>query len=164
VGAGGPLACVAGRADILSLCDPRRRGDPNAVYFNGTLHGNPVAAAATLALLDELAKPGTYERLDAHADRASAEYQKILNRHRLPAIAVNIGSLWQILFMARPPVTQADLIAGDSAMTYRLDVELLRRGMYALPGVRHFLSAAHGEAELEDSLRILDESCRTIAR
>jgi glutamate-1-semialdehyde 2,1-aminomutase len=164
VGAGGPLACVAGRADILTLCDPRRCGEPKAVYFNGTLHGNPVAAAATLALLDKLALPGTYKRLNDFADRASLEYQKILDRHRLPAIAVNIGSLWQILFMEKPPQTQADLIASDNETTYRLDVEIMRRGLYALPGVRHFLSAAHGDHELEDTLRALDDACRVIRR
>jgi len=38
IGAGGPLSCVAGRAEILDLCDPRRKGEPDYVYFNGTLH------------------------------------------------------------------------------------------------------------------------------
>ena len=46
VGAGGPLSCVAGRADIIDLCDPNYKGQDGYTYFNGTLHGNPVAAAA----------------------------------------------------------------------------------------------------------------------
>jgi glutamate-1-semialdehyde 2,1-aminomutase len=163
IGAGGPLSCVAGRADVLDLCDPRRKGEPNYVYFNGTLHGNPVAAAATLALLDELAKPGSYERLNAFADRACGECQKVLDRHGLPAIAENTGSLWQILFMAGRPETQADVMAGDVAAMRRLDAECMKRGLYALPGVRRFFSTAHGEAELEDSLRILDAACRVVA-
>ena len=54
VGGGGPLSCVAGRADVISLCDPKLKGQPGYAYFNGTLHGNPVAAAATMAMLDEL--------------------------------------------------------------------------------------------------------------
>jgi len=160
IGAGGPLSCVAGRADVLDLCDPRRKGEPNYVYFNGTLHGNPVAAAATLAMLDELAKPGTYERLNAFADRACVECQKVLDRHGLPAIAENTGSLWQILFMTKRPETQADMMAGDAAAMRRLDAECMKRGLYALPGVRRFFSTAHGEPELEDSLRNLHDACR----
>ncbi len=162
VGAGGPLSCVAGRADILDLCDPRRKGEPNYVYLNGTLHGNPVAAAATLALLDELARPGTLDRLNAFADSACAECQKVLDRHGLPAIVQNSGSLWQILFMRKPPRSQADMMAGDSAAMRRLDSECMKRGIYALPGVRRFFSTAHGEAELEVTLKILDAACRDV--
>ena len=163
IGAGGPLSCVAGRAEILDLCDPRRKGAPDYVYFNGTLHGNPVAAAATEALLDVLAQPGTYERLNGFADQACAECQKVLDRHGLPAIAEHTGSLWQILFMTRRPETHADMMAGDGAAMRRLDSECMKRGIYALPGVRRFFSTVHGEAELEDTLRVLDEACRVVA-
>jgi hypothetical protein len=38
----------------------------------------------------------------------------------------------------------------------------MKRGLYALPGVRRFFSTAHGEAELEDTLRVLDEACRSL--
>ena len=163
IGGGGPLSCVAGRADVLDLCDPRRKGEPDYVYVNGTLHGNPVAAAATLAMLDELAKPGSYERLNAYADRACAACQTVLDRHGLPAIAENTGSLWQILFMTKPPETQADMMAGDAAAMRRLDAECMKRGLYALPGVRRFFSTAHGEDELADTLRVLDAACRAVA-
>ena len=160
IGAGGPLSCVAGRAEILDLCDPRRKGEPDYVYFNGTLHGNPVAAAATLAMLDELAQPGVYERLNAFAAEACGACQKVLDRHDLPAIAEHTGSLWQILFMTKSPRTQADMMAGDAAAMRRLDAECMRRGIYALPGVRRFFSTVHGGQELDDTLRILDEACR----
>jgi glutamate-1-semialdehyde 2,1-aminomutase len=162
IGAGGPLALVAGRAEILDLCDPRRKGEPDYVYFNGTLHGNPVAAAATLALLDELTRPRVYERLNRYADEACAACEEVLDRHGLSALAENSGSLWQILFMKSPPRTQADMMAGDTAAMRRLDTECMKRGLYALPGVRRFFSTAHGEAELEDTLRVLDEACRSL--
>lgn len=162
IGAGGPLSCVAGRADILDLCDPRRKGESDYVYFNGTLHGNPVAAAATLAILDELSKPGVYEQLDAFASEACTESQKVLDRHGVPAIAENTGSLWQILFMHRSPRNQADMMAGDAVAARRLDAECMKRGIYALPGVRRFFSTAHGERELEDTLRVLDAACRMV--
>jgi glutamate-1-semialdehyde 2,1-aminomutase len=164
IGASGPLACVAGRADILDLSDPRRKGEPDYVYFNGTLHGNPVAAAATLAMLDELAKPGTYERLHAYADTVCVECQKVLDRHRLPAIAEHTGSLWQILFMGKRPQTQADMLSGDAAATQQLDAECMKHGLYVLPGVRRFFSCVHGDMELEDTLKALDMSCRVLSK
>ncbi|GIL00551.1 MAG: aspartate aminotransferase family protein [Alphaproteobacteria bacterium] len=163
VGAGGPLAAVAGRADILDLSDPRRKGEPGYVYFNGTLHGNPVAAAATLALLDELARPGVHDALNRYSAQACAASQKVLDRHGVPAIAEHTGSLWQIIFTRGRPRSHADMLAGDSAAMRRLDMQCMKQGLYVLPGVRRFFSLAHGDAELEDSLRALDQACRIVA-
>jgi len=160
IGAGGPLAVVAGKAEILDLCDPRNKGAENYVYFNGTLHGNPLSAAATLALLDELRRPGLYDALEEYSRTACREFQKILNRHGLPALALNEGSLWQILFLESPPASHDDVMASDMGAARRLDQECLKRGIYSLPGVRRFFSAVHGKAELEDTLRALDEACR----
>ena len=160
VGGGGPLSCVAGKAEIIELADPNRKGEDNYTYFNGTLHGNPVAAAATLAMLDELSKPGTYERLNAYADQLCLACQEVLDRHGIPAIAEHTGSLWQILFMDNTPRSQADMLNGDAAAMHRLDSELMKLGIYALPGVRRFVSCVHGEAELSDTLESLDVACK----
>lgn len=162
VGGGGPLSCIAGRADVINLSDPRLKGQPGYTYFNGTLHGNPVAAAATMAMLDELGKPGVYDRLNGLADELCRESQKILDRHGIPAIAENTGSLWQILFMDKTPRNQADILAGDQAAMRKLDTLLMQQGQYVLPGVRRFVSIAHNARDLEQSLRGLDAACRIL--
>ena len=162
IGGSGPLSCVAGRADIVDLADPARKGEPDYVFVNGTLHGNPVAAAATLATLDELARPGAYDRLNAYADDFRREAQKVLDARGVAAVACNTGSLWQILFMAAPPRNHADILAGDGDAMRRLDSELLKRGQYNIPGVRRFFSLAHGEREMEETLAALDDSCRAM--
>lgn len=164
VGAGGPMSCIAGSAEIIDLADPNRKGQQGYTYFNGTLHGNPVAAAATLAMLDELSRPGTYDRLNRYADDMCRESQKVLDRFRIPAIACNTGSLWQILFRDSVPRNQADMLAGDQAAMRRLDTELMKQGQYVLPGVRRFVSTVHDERDLEQSLRGLDAACRAFSR
>jgi glutamate-1-semialdehyde 2,1-aminomutase len=160
IGAGGPLSCIAGRADIIDLGDPNRKGEAGYTYFNGTLHGNPVAAAATMAMLDELAKPGTYDRLNGFADDLCRETQHVLDRHKIPAIAEHTGSLWQILFTDETPRNQADILAGDQASMRRLDSLLMKQGQYVLPGVRRFVSTVHTANDLEDTVRGLDLACR----
>ncbi|MFZ9037038.1 MAG: aspartate aminotransferase family protein [Gammaproteobacteria bacterium] len=164
VGGGGPLSCIAGRADVISLSDPKLKGEARYTYFNGTLHGNPVAAAATMAMLDELGKPGVYDRMNGFADDLCRETQKILDQHAIPAIAEHTGSLWQILFMDRTPRNQADVLASDQAAMRRLDTLLMKRGQYVLPGVRRFVSTVHTELDLEESLRGLDAACREFTR
>jgi glutamate-1-semialdehyde 2,1-aminomutase len=160
VGGGGPLSCIAGRADIIDLSDPKLKGQPSYTYFNGTLHGNPVAAAATIAMLDELGKPGVYERMNGFADDLCRESQKLLDRHGIPAIAEHTGSLWQILFMDKTPRNQADILAGDQAAMRKLDTLLMKQGQYVLPGVRRFVSTVHSAQDLEETLRGLDTACR----
>jgi len=160
VGGGGPLSCIAGRADVIGLSDPKLRGQQGYTYFNGTLHGNPVAAAATMAMLDELGKPGVHDRLNGFADELCSESQKILDRHGIPAIAEHTGSLWQILFMDKTPRNQADILASDQASMRKLDTLLMKKGQYVLPGVRRFVSTAHTAEDLEETLRGLDAACR----
>ena len=164
VGGGGPLSCIAGRADVISLSDPKLKGEARYTYFNGTLHGNPVAAAATMAMLDELGKPGVYDSMNGFADDLCRETQKILDQHAIPALAEHTGSLWQILFMDRTPRNQADVLASDQAAMRRLDTLLMKRGQYVLPGVRRFVSTVHTELDLEESLRGLDAACREFTR
>jgi len=164
VGGGGPLSCIAGRADVIGLSDPRLKGRQGYTYFNGTLHGNPVAAAATMAMLDELGKPGVYERMNGFADDLCRETQQILDRHGIPAIAEHTGSLWQILFMEKTPRNQGDVLASDQASMRRLDTLLMQQGQYVLPGVRRFVSTAHTAQDLEDTLRGLDSACREFSK
>jgi glutamate-1-semialdehyde 2,1-aminomutase len=94
IGGGGPLSCIAGRAEIIDLSDPKRKGQAGYTYFNGTLHGNPVAAAATISMLDELCKPDTHTHMNSFADDLCRETQLILDRQSIQAIAQNPGSLW----------------------------------------------------------------------
>ena len=162
VGCGGPLAVVAGRADIIDLGDPRRCGQDRFAYFGGTLHGNPLAAAATLAVLDELSKPGVYRELEAYTQKFCEECNKVMANRGVPALACSVGSLWQILFMKEPPRSYADIMAGDTAAMQALDRELLRRNQYGLPGMRRFISKAHGQSELDEFLQALDASCRAL--
>ena len=84
---GYPLGAVAGRADVLDLVREDRLGDERYVWFASSLGGNPVSAAAGLAALSELRKPGTYARLFALGERlrSGAAGQKLLQQRELKA-------------------------------------------------------------------------------
>jgi len=162
VGGGAPMACIAGKAEIIEQCNPVNRGKPDYAYVNGTLHGNPMGSVAGLATLAELRKPGFYDTLHSRAQAFLASCQDILDRHRLPALAMGAASLWQIAFTERPPVSHADMMAADIARTRKLDMLCMKQGLYVLPGVRRFVSAVHSERDFEDTLRALDTACRAL--
>jgi glutamate-1-semialdehyde 2,1-aminomutase len=162
VGGGGPLGCVAGKAEYMDLMNPRNRGNANYSYVNGTLHGNPVAAVAGLATLAELKKPSFYKDLHALADDVSTACQKILDKNRVPAMATGKASFWQILFLDKTPLSHADIMNSDLASSRALDLAQMHEGLYVLPNVRRFVSAVHTGEDIEETVRALDAACKRV--
>ena len=158
VGGGGALGAVAGRADIIGLTDPRHKGHPDYAYINGTLHGNPIAAAAGKATLEILSEPGFHDRLNRTAADFFGRVQEVLDRHGLPALVVGGASFWQILFAGRPPLNQMDVLASDLERARTLDLALLSDGIYVLPGVRRFIAAVHTDEDFERALDALERA------
>ena len=162
VGGGGPLGCVGGKAEYMDLMNPLNKGKPNYSYVNGTLHGNPIAALAGLATLAELSKPTFFKDLHALADDVCKACQEVLDKNRVPGLALGQGSFWQILFMDKPPVSHADVMNSDMASSRALDLAQMHEGLYVLPNVRRFVSAVHTGQDIEDTVRALDAACKRL--
>jgi glutamate-1-semialdehyde 2,1-aminomutase len=159
VGGGGPLSCVAGRADLIENASPRQKGQPDYTWVNGTLHANPIAAAAGLATIKQLEEPDFYPTLHSRSTDLLKMLQSVLDQHDVPAIAAGQGSFWQLLFMESEPANAMDVINSDRAAMRALDIELLRRGIYVLPAGRRFVSAVNTGQDFEQTAVALDEAC-----
>jgi glutamate-1-semialdehyde 2,1-aminomutase len=159
VGGGGPLGCVGGRADLIDATNPNRKGRADYAYINGTLHGNPIAAVAGLATIRVLQQPGFYDDFHGRADCFRTAFQAVLDDRGLPALIAGQASFWQILFSDHAPANQMDVLATDLSRSGALDLGLLRNGVYVLPNVRRFFSAAHTDADLDVSVRALEAAC-----
>lgn len=162
VGGGGPLGCVGGKAEFMDLMSPLNKGQSNYSYVNGTLHGNPIAAVAGLATLAELKKPSFYKDLHALADDVCKACQEVLDKNRVPGLALGEGSFWQILFLDKPPVSHADVMNSDMASSRALDLAQMHEGLYVLPNVRRFVSAVHTGQDIEETVRALDAACKRL--
>ena len=162
VGGGGPLGCVGGRADLIDATNPSRKGRADYAYINGTLHGNPIAAVAALATLKVLQEPGFYDRFHAKADRFRAAFSDVLAKAGLPAIVSGEASFWQFIFAEKPPLNQMDVLASDMKQSAALDTGLLRNGVYVLPNVRRFFSAAHDDKDLAESVAALEKAASAL--
>ena len=160
IGGGAALSAVAGPAEILNQANPRRRGEADYVFVNGTHYGNPLASAAGLACLRELKKPGFYDWLNGQAEKMRQEAQKVFDKHDMPVLSYGVASFWNILFRDAPPNNQADMDAGDMKASKEFDLELVRQGIYVLPINRRYFSLAHDDEILEESLRRIDAACR----
>ena len=162
VGGGGPLGCVAGRQELMDATNPNRKGRSDYAYINGTLHGNPIASVAGMATINVLRQPGFYETFHAQADRYRAAFVDVIKAAGLPALVPGEASFWLFMFADKPPANQMDVLASDMARSAALDAAMLRNGVYVLPNVRRFFSAAHTDDDLDVTLTALEKSCREI--
>lgn len=160
IGGGLPVGALAGRADILDQADPGQKGQRGYVYQNGTLQGNPLGCAAALATIGVLEEPGFYPRLFGIADRLRRGLQEVFDRHQMGAIVFGDGPMWHFLFTDREPENYRDILASDNRKLIAFDVELIRQGIFVLPGNRRFVSIAHTDQDLDETFDAFDRACR----
>ena len=164
VGGGTPVGAVTGRAEILDQCDPRQKGKEGFVYQNGTLNGNPLGAAVALATLGELEKPSVYKTLFSIGDSLRSGVTDVLRRNEMPAICFGDGPMWHILFTDKVPQNHRDVMAADGKALMKFDYELIRQGLFVLPGTRRFISLVHGPRELDDTFTAIDRACQVFKK
>ena len=149
VGGGMPLAAVAGRADIMDLLAPL-----GPVYQAGTLSGNPLATAAGLATL-QLADVDVYNAVNANAQAVGEIVGQALTQAGVAHRVQRTGSLMSIMFgpqAARDGVYNYDQARQQETWRYApFFHSFLEAGVALPPSIFEvwFLSAAHGETELE---------------
>ena len=153
VGGGYPAAAFGGRADIMALLAP-----DGPVYQAGTLSGNPVAMAAGLATLHQLATPGFYDQLEKRSSQFIAELQQII---RGKDIQLNhCGSMFTLFFNPDPVRNFADARRSDQERFTRYFQRMLERGIYVSPSQfeGNFISECHTDDILEYVLKSIKES------
>ncbi len=159
IGGGLPVGAYGGRRDVMSLVAPL-----GPVYQAGTLSGNPLAMSAGIAMLDTLAKPGVYAYLE---DKSKALHEGLLERarrHDIPAYGARVGSIGTLFFTPGPVVDYTGARASDTARYARFFHGMLERGVYLAPAQFEavFISTAHGDADVEATLRAADEVFTTL--
>ena len=155
IGGGLPVGAFGGRRDVMAKVAPE-----GPVYQAGTLSGNPLATAAGIAMLRELGKPGTYERLEGTAARLAQGLRERIAAHRLQAQVNRVGSMLTLFFAAEAPFDYASAKKADAARFARFFHGMLDRGVYLPPSQFEaaFVSLAHGEAEIAATLSAADEA------
>lgn len=159
ISGGFPLAAIVGKAEIMSMLDARSRPKAECVWATNTLNGNPVCAAAGLAALDVLSKPGVYDHLHRIGSRLRAGMVAAGERHGFAVQAPGEDAVWGIRFTGRKPLrTWTDLTTHDKDLGWRWAIELMKRGLLVNPNEKFYISLAHTDADVEQTLGIVDEA------
>ncbi len=96
IGGGVASGAVGGSAEVMAFV---AEGGYEMV---GTFNGNPLAMAATRAMLTEVATPLAYQRLDRLRERAVAGLQRSIADHGLAAHVVAVGAKGCVVFQHEP--------------------------------------------------------------
>ena len=149
IGGGLPLAAVGGRREIMEKLTPL-----GPVYQAGTLSGNPLAVAAGLATLQLVAQPRLLERIEATTCTLVQGLSMEARKAGVTFCAQSIGSMFGLYFRASPPQSYAEVMECDRERFNGFFHAMLEQGVYLAPSAYEagFVSAAHGEAEIEATL------------
>ncbi len=147
VGGGMPVGAYLAKDDLMNHVAPL-----GPVYQAGTLSGNPVAMAAGLATLNELAKPGVYERLEASAAMLSRGFERALERYEVQASIARVGSiLWLSLQPGAPPRSWGAVDPKGAQLYAKIHRHALASGLWMAPSAFEvaFVSLAHADEHIQ---------------
>jgi len=156
IGGGMPVGAFGGRRDIMEKLSPS-----GPVYQAGTLSGNPVAMAAGLETLELIGKPGFYQDLEAKTERLVTGLEARAAAAGVPLTTNRVGAMFGLFFTAAERVTDfAGATACNQDQFRAFFHAMLERGIYLAPSAFEagFLSAAHGEEDIADTLRAAAEA------
>jgi glutamate-1-semialdehyde 2,1-aminomutase len=160
IGGGVPVAAYGGRAELMNNVAPL-----GPVYQAGTLAGNPLAMSAGIATLNELAKPGVYDGVNALAKKLVQGLRNALAGAGIVAQVNSIGSLSTIFFTPDPVTNYAGAKRSDTKRYARYFREMLNRGIFLAPSQFEaaFVSASHTSADIDRTIATAQEVLKFIA-
>ena len=156
IGGGLPAAAYGGRREIMERIAPT-----GPVYQAGTLSGNPLAMAAGHATLTALTRE-LHQKIAGRTERLVSGLKAIASRAGVPFTADSAGSMWGFFFHAGPVRDFATAKEADVEMFKKFFHASLDRGIYLAPSAFEagFMSAAHGDREIDETLDRLEQAMR----
>lgn len=148
VGGGMPLSVLAGKREYMDLIASGK------VVHAGTLNGNPVALASAKAALDVLAADNgaIYSELRRRGEALRTGLERILRFRGFPAVTNGEGAAFHLSFQDSKPRNYRETLAANVALYSDFALALLDEGVFVLPDGRWYLSAAHSDEDIHDTL------------
>ena len=147
LGGGLPVGAYGGSASIMARIAPS-----GGVYQAGTLAGNPLAAAAGLATLEELVANPPYERIERISAQLEAGLRAALKGRK--SCVQRVGSLLTVFFGVDRVRNYDDALKADTTAFGTFFRGMLDEGIWLPPSQFEawFLSAAHTESDVERTI------------
>lgn len=152
IGGGLPVAAFGGRAEVMSLLDPRREG---SMAQGGTYNGNPLGMAAGLAAMKELT-PDVYAELNRKGARVGEMLEEVFASHDVPVQVNAVGSMFALHFTDRPVIDYRGVAAADKKRAREFFLALVNHGVLMAPRCMGALSTPMTEPDIEEFIDAVD--------
>jgi glutamate-1-semialdehyde 2,1-aminomutase len=160
IGGGLPVGAVGGRRDIMEKLAPL-----GPVYQAGTLSGNPIAMAAGIATLRLVEEKNFCEKVAQTTQALVKGLNEEAAKAKVIFSAQSIGSMFGLYFRAVPPRSFAEVMQCDRERFNSFFHAMLKLGVYLAPSAYEagFVSAAHGENEIDATLSAAREAFKRLS-
>ena len=161
VAAGFPLAMVAGRRDVMDILLDK------GVMHGGTYNGNVQSMAASLAALDVLERDdgAVYRLMETRGTRLMDGLASLGARHKLPVLVQGMPAIFQTFFTReRAPRNYRESAACDRDMAMAFHTALQEEGIRVNQRATWFLSTAHDDAVIDETLAAADRAMAKLAK
>jgi glutamate-1-semialdehyde 2,1-aminomutase len=163
IGGGYPLSAVVGRADVMEAFNPDREASGDFIAQTGTLNGNPIAAVAGLATLQQLKTEGTYRQLFTTGHILRQGLVELLQHYGIPGQVVGEDPLFDVVFTDEPVNDYRGVLTQNRDLLRRFNAEVLKRGI--LKGSsKMYVSLAHTAADVEQTLTAVRETFEVMTK
>ncbi|QQN33295.1 glutamate-1-semialdehyde 2,1-aminomutase [Rahnella aceris] len=159
IGGGMPVGAFGGRRDVMEALAPT-----GPVYQAGTLSGNPIAMAAGIACLTQVAQPGVHQTLTERTTQLGEGLLDAAQKENIPFVVNHVGGMFGLFFTDAETVTcYQDVMKCDVERFKKFFHLMLEEGVYLAPSAFEagFMSLAHTP---EDIQRTIDAARRCFAK
>ncbi|WP_368652233.1 aspartate aminotransferase family protein [Ornithinibacillus sp. 4-3] len=161
LGGGIAVSGVAGKESIMRLIEN------GTVNHLGTLNGNNVATAAALTVIDELTRDNSNKliKMEETTNLIVKGIRNLLDQHHVTGLINHIGPVFHMMFIDEESVTDFSTFQKRDAEKYTQFASLLlEEGVLVRPSGLWYISALHGQKEVENTLEAVDRALKKLVR
>jgi glutamate-1-semialdehyde 2,1-aminomutase len=118
----------------------------------GTFNGNPLAMAATRAMLTDVATPDAYETIAKHSEHARSGIEQAITDNRLTAHVVTAGAKGCVVFAGEPVTNYREFLGVDDRYSHAHWLYQHNGGVFLPPWGKTeqwLISVQHDEADID---------------
>ncbi len=158
LGNGYPVACIAGKKEVMDVIGPHK------VVHGGTFSSNPLSMSAVIATLGELRRKGVISQMQRYGKLLIRGFADCIEDRNVDAMIQGYATMFQFFFTRKEVHEYRDIRHCDLAVYADLHLELLRRGIMFDEDNEEpiFTCYSHTKEDLRKTLEAFDQATKLV--
>jgi glutamate-1-semialdehyde 2,1-aminomutase len=162
IAGGYPMAGgVGGKKEFMNYCAAGIESGKKRAYVGGTLSANPLSCCAGYWAIKEIERTDACVKAGRAGDRATKGLQEIIEKHNLPYVVYNQGSIVHLETSAVMLLDIMDPVALEEARPRKHLIEemgcaYMAEGVITIGGSRLYTMLAHTDEIIDDAIQRLE--------